>query len=843
MSRIFISHASSNNPAALALANWLEANGWSDYFLEIDETRGISPGERWMAALAGAVDRCEAVLFLVSPAWKNSKYCFTEFFEAKKLGKRMFGIIVESIPLAELPEQMTAEWQICELTDARDPISFTAIRLPFVPETVVSFPRAGLADLSRGLKKAGLAASTFLWPPEGQPDRPPYPGLRALEEPDAAVFFGREASIVRAIDQIRLVRERDVEQMFVILGASGAGKSSFLRAGLLPRLKRDGERFVVLRPVRPERAAISGTQGLLACLKAALAAAGQDTSNADLRAELASSGLAGILGRIVLAASRGNPSDRRAEPTMIVPIDQAEELFAADGGPEARQLLTYFDALREHLVATVSPGTARGRLRALLLLTIRSDSLAKLQGEPALQALSPVLFSLPALPASEFKAVIEGPARRHSEAVKPLLISPQLAEQLVADAEGADALPLLALTLEWLYREFTTSDGTRIGHEEYQRLGGVRGAIDIAVRRAFEQPESEPAIPAQADAQERLLLRIFPYIATVDPDTGNWKRRVASRQALRTKIPQAEAMVARLIEQRLLLSDVRPIASGDEPVEVIEVAHEALLRQWETLQRWLKDLSTDLSVAESLRRAANDWHRSNGDEAMLVHTAHRLQAAEALLSDERLEGRVESIDREYLAACRRREHRQVQEREEQLRQIALQQAARAKLQRRAGWGLSAATLFLLGLGAWVVLQTREVSVQTSLVLAAAAEKAADAKLFDQGMRLGVLATRSSWFQPNHPIAAPSLSRSADGSLLRTLLKGHSAAVHFASFSPDGKRVVTASEDHTARIWDADTGKPVGEAMTHGETVISASFSSDGKRVVTASEDHTARIWD
>jgi uncharacterized protein YacL (UPF0231 family) len=106
------------------------------------------------------------------------------------------------------------------------------------------------------------------------------------------------------------------------------------------------------------------------------------------------------------------------------------------------------------------------------------------------------------------------------------------------------------------------------------------------------------------------------------------------------------------------------MASGDEQVEVIEVAHEALLRQWETLQHWLKDLSAALSVAESLRRSANEWRRSHGDEALLVHTAHRLQAAEALLSDERLEGRVESIDREYLAACRSREHVQVKEREE-----------------------------------------------------------------------------------------------------------------------------------------------------------------------------------
>jgi hypothetical protein len=254
----------------------------------------------------------------------------------------------------------------------QSPVSFTVVRLPLVPETVVSFPRAALEGLARGLRKAGLAASTFLWPPERRPDRPPFPGLRALDEVDAAVFFGREAAIVRAIDQIRLVRERDVEQLFVILGASGAGKSSFLRAGLLPRLGRDTEHFVVLPPIRPESTAISGAQGLLECLKAALLAAGRDMSFADLRAELTSAGLAGILERIANAASLRNSSDRRAEPSLIIPIDQAEELFANDGGSEAKQLLTVVDELREHFVAVRSAGPVRGRLRVLFLLTVRS---------------------------------------------------------------------------------------------------------------------------------------------------------------------------------------------------------------------------------------------------------------------------------------------------------------------------------------------------------------------------------------------------------------------------------------------------------------------------------------
>ncbi|MEO8137882.1 MAG: hypothetical protein ABI831_28385 [Betaproteobacteria bacterium] len=107
----------------------------------------------------------------------------------------------------------------------------------------------------------------------------------------------------------------------------------------------------------------------------------------------------------------------------------------------------------------------------------------------------------------------------------------------------------------------------------------------------------------------------------------------------------------------------------------------------------------------------------------------------------------------------------------------------------------------------------------------------------------MLATKASWLRPAHATAQPALARAADGNTLRSLLRGHSAPVLSANFSPDGKRIVTASRDKTARVWDADNGKPVGEPMTHGSAVQSASFSPDGKRVVTASEDKTARVWD
>ena len=130
------------------------------------------------------------------------------------------------------------------------------------------------------------------------------------------------------------------------------------------------------------------------------------------------------------------------------------------------------------------------------------------------------------------------------------------------------------------------------------------------------------------------------------------------------------------------------------------------------------------------------------------------------------------------------------------------QAARAVLQRRAIWGLSTAALFVMGLAAWIVTQTQEVSLQTSLVLTSAAEVGVDQNRFDQSRRLGVLAATASWLHPAHGTGPLVLSRAADVSTLCTLFISHTAAVTCASFSPDDKRVVTAAQDRAARAWDA-----------------------------------------
>ena len=147
MAKIFVSHCSANNASALAVARWLEENGWDDYFLDVAPARGLAPGERWQEALKIAADRCEAVVFLISPAWRDSRWCLAEFLLAKQLGKTIFGVLIEATPLDSLPPEITSEWQLCDLVAGAERCTWRVHHDPIVPETEISFAEAGLVRL------------------------------------------------------------------------------------------------------------------------------------------------------------------------------------------------------------------------------------------------------------------------------------------------------------------------------------------------------------------------------------------------------------------------------------------------------------------------------------------------------------------------------------------------------------------------------------------------------------------------------------------------------------------------------------------------------------------------
>ena len=324
MSRIFLSHSSKDNFEAVALSYWLASEGWSDVFLDLDPERGIAAGERWERALHAAANRCEGVIFLVSGNWLASGWCLKEYALARGLNKKLFAALIDpSITIASLPAELSGVWQIVDLAHGQDLRLFPTKAPGCYEERHVGYSQSGLFRLKRGLEKAGLDARFFLWPPEKEPDRAPYRGLKPQEAADAGSFFGRDAPIVEAIDRLRGLRVGATPRLLVILGASGGGKSSFLRAGLLPRLSRDDTQFIPLPVVRPGRAATTGETGLVNALTAIL-----PTHSRALRPLLVE------LVQVALAR-RVAGDENEQPPVLVIAIDQAEELFRAEGREES----------------------------------------------------------------------------------------------------------------------------------------------------------------------------------------------------------------------------------------------------------------------------------------------------------------------------------------------------------------------------------------------------------------------------------------------------------------------------------------------------------------------------
>ena len=478
VSRIFLSHSSKDNFKAVALGDWLLENGWDDVFLDLDPAQGIHPGERWERKLYEQAAECAAVLFLVSSDWLASDWCRREYELARKLNKRIFVVLIDATPIADLPQYLNDTHQAVSLALGEDHLVFQP-KMPVTHEEGhVTFSAEGLARLKAGLTQAGLDPRFFAWPPEDEPARAPYRGLEPLEAKDAGVFFGRDAPVVEALDALRGLREAARPRLFVILGASGAGKSSFLRAGLLPRLARD-DNFLTLPAIRPERAAITGATGLVAALVGAAAKAGLATTRAQIR-DAATEGAEAL--RPIL---RDFFPRSDAKPTLIIAVDQAEELFRTEGAAEGELLLT----LLRDLTASDDPAV-------IALFAIRSDSLDALEHAKSFEGRRPKTFALLPIPRGAYQTVIERPAQRLAKTGRKFEIDPGLTQALLEDLEkggGSDALPLLSFTLEQLYRDHEAAK--RISWEDYQKFGGLKGAIDAGLARALVEANKDARIP------------------------------------------------------------------------------------------------------------------------------------------------------------------------------------------------------------------------------------------------------------------------------------------------------------------------------------------------------------
>lgn len=604
MARVFISHSSRDREQAGRLHDWLRNHGFVEAFLDFDKHAGIAPGSDWERTLYREIAGSEAVILVLTANWFESKWCFAEFTQARALGKAIF-------PLIESPrgeDFVSPDIQHINLIEDRE---------------------QGLDRLSSEVVRIALnARGGFPW----ERTRPPFPGLLAFDEADAAIYFGRDEEVRRLIERLNARRAQGGAKLVALLGASGAGKSSLMRAGVLPRLKRDRRNWIVLPPFRPQ---ISPFDELA---QAAAGVLGADSDWRQWRDALAGENPRKALSdfaRDVRAKYGAN------EAQILIPIDQGEELFGTADKAEAERCLRVLNAALDE------------RLPFIVLLALRSDYLGQLQQAPGLE--SPFEeFSLKPMPLERVRDIIEGPAR-----VAGLAVDNALVDAAMKDAATDDALPLLAFALREIYDRFAAS--RRLTLAEYLVFGDTTAGIsplENAVRKRADEVLAD-ARPTPEDL--RALKEAFvPAMVRVNAE-GEYVRRPALIDSLPAR---SRPLIERLAKARLL------VVRQDGATAVVEVAHEALLRKWPQLRGWLDEEREFLIGKEQLEQDLRDWQKARDEEKVqALLTGLKLSRARSWLIEK--PHQLSEAERHFIQASIQRQDSEARQRERLRRYVQI----------------------------------------------------------------------------------------------------------------------------------------------------------------------------
>jgi Novel STAND NTPase 1 len=427
----------------------------------------------------------------------------------------------------------------------------------------------------------------------------PYRGLLPFDESDAEVFYGRErvATALAVKLAARVTRGGPV----VVTGASGAGKSSLLRAGLLPLLARGQQ---VQGSQQWPRIVMTPTKDPLTELAARLAALGGGGTIA-VREGLVQHPDQGHLSVwpavLAVTARRGEALPVSADKTarLVLIVDQFEQVFTLNPGPDgeaARQ--AFITALCAAATNPVGPGQEPP---ALIVIAVRGDFWDRCAAYPELAgALQDGQFIVGPMTESELRVAITGPADAAG-----LHIDPALTDTILSDLQAAGGddrsgvLPLLsqAMSLTWEKRE-----GDRLTSHGYAQAGGVSHSVQTGADRVYD---------ALSAGQQALTRDVFRSMTVASRD-GRLARRPVTRNDLYTGLPRAsrsdiDAILDAFAAERLVVLD------GD----TAQISHDVLLRAWPRLRGWLEEDQASWILYGQLADAAAAWHDNHDDPSFL----------------------------------------------------------------------------------------------------------------------------------------------------------------------------------------------------------------------------------
>lgn len=627
----------------------------------------------------------------------------------------------------------------------------------------------------------------------------PYKGLRAFQAADEQDFFGREKLTRKLLAMMR--QNGDYGRFLAVVGPSGSGKSSLVKAGLIPALWRGelpgSERWFITD-------LIPGAHPLDELEVALIHVAANRPENLREQLERNERGL-------IRAAQIILPDDGSE---LVLVIDQFEEVFT----------LVEDEAARVHFLELLQTAVADPRSRVRVVITLRADFYDRpLQysdfGEMVRSRMETVL----PLTAAELEQTITGPAQRVGVRFEEGLVAAIVSE--VNYQPGA--LPLLQYALTEL---FEARENRTLTHEGYRQIGRATGAL---ARRA-EQIYTELDEPGQEAARQ-----MFLRLVTLGEGVEDTRRRVARAEllAIAANPDLMDEVIDTYAIYRLLALDHEP----GSRTPTVEVAHEAILREWERLRGWLNDSRADIRMQRQLARVAQEWREAGGEASFLLRGS-RLDNFEKWAAGTALA--MTALERDYLAASlAEQERRAAAEQARQARETALERRSQNVLRILVAV-FAVATIIAIGLTMYAFSQRNE--AQANFTRAERIRLAAQAQIaLDRGEDVvipALLALRS--LQHGYsPEADSALLSALSRGFARQCYVGHTDAVASAALSPDGRYVLTAANDATARLWDTQTGAEIHRFIGHTEFVSRAIFSPDGKYVLTGSADHTVRLWE
>jgi WD40 repeat protein/DNA-binding SARP family transcriptional activator len=680
--------------------------------------------------------------------------------------------------------------------------------------------RALFERLSRGDRVVPSQSPSEVAPIGSIDDAPPAPGdapflgLQHFEEKDAALYFGRERLVRHLVERIR------TERFLALIGASGSGKSSLVRAGVLPNLGQHGA-----EPAQERSGWVHVLTPTARPLEALAATVATGIGVQRLRDSLYGDP------RCLRRHLRESGTDRHG---ALLVIDQFEELFTLCHDPFERE--AFVDNLLSVSTDTHSTNT--------VLIALRADFYAHCAQFDGLRDMLAAHqeYLGPMIP-EELARAIQGPAEAGGWTFEAGLVDLLLRD--VGDEPGS--LPLLshALLETWLRRR-----ARRLTLSGYAEAGGVHGAI---ARTAESTLRERLTVDQQAIAR-----RVFLRLTELGEGTQDTRRRASVDELVTDAIDRSA-----VLEVLDILASARLVTLDRATAEV---AHEALIREWPTLRAWLDEDRTGLRLHRALAGAARDWERQLRDPDLLYRGARLAQAREWV---ESRQADLNPSEIEFVKASVAHAEQQINERESQrqreleaARQLATAEQERAGEQARAATrlrrravalgGALLLALCMTGAALFFGAQARQgiTLAQANARIATARELAAAAVgSLDADPEWSILLARQAVLTTYNVDATSTieaenaLHRAVLTSRARLTMNAHTGAVSRIAFSPDGSRIASTGDDGLIEMSDATNGSEVWTVAGKARASGGIAFSPDGSLLAVSGDDNTVAVLD